>query len=363
MKTKVTESLLIPLLVIVFVVGGLGLERISVGYLGLTISIILVLLAFSKQNKLLLPRGFSFYSLFLIIFLASFLWSNENALSFYYFTLFLSALLFWLGSFNLKEFFAKNIQSIIVALGFIFGLLYLGYLIKSMPTVGFLSLYLPTSNNYNHNHIGDLWSLVLIIISSKFLLTRKKEYVLIFVLGVLFLLISHSRASYLSLAVGTLSLAYWQKGFEKNRLFFKSVLFLCALLFIIAGMSKTTIFSRPYFFQSLMGLIFYPLGVGVGNFGIISSDPMTHIWGMKDFSIVVHNIVLEFFSGLGFLGIVFLIWLLKVCRDVFLKAGKDNFLYPSLFFALLSNFLFDSTYFIPTMLWIWFILLGISQAD
>jgi hypothetical protein len=98
----------------------------------------------------------------------------------------------------------------------------------------------------------------------------------------------------------------------------------------------------------------------MGNFREISKDPGNHILGFWGFSSVAHNIALEVLSGLGILGFVFVYWLYKVLSDLWSDKSKKNILYKSVFFALTVNFLFDSTYFIPTMLWLWFTTLGLS---
>ena len=73
-----------------------------------------------------------------------------------------------------------------------------------------------------------------------------------------------------------------------------------------------------------------------------------------------HNIVLEVVVGVGVLGVFFVAWLIKVLLDI-VRRGKS--LYSALFVALTVNFFFDTTYYIPTMIWLWFIFLGFSQKS
>lgn len=111
-----------------------------------------------------------------------------------------------------------------------------------------------------------------------------------------------------------------------------------------------------------MGLYHNPLGVGIGNFGLISTDPENWILGLSHSSIVVHNLVLEMIAGMGVLGVIFTIWFIKVVLKLWQSKDIQNLVYRAAFFALTANFFFHSTYFVPTMLWLWFIFLGISQG-
>jgi len=131
-------------------------------------------------------------------------------------------------------------------------------------------------------------------------------------------------------------------------------------LFVFAGAQKITLFSRPYFVQGIVGFVRNPLGIGMGNFIIVSSDSANHLWGMDAFSSIAHNIVLEILTGMGVFGFIFLAWLVIILKDVWHNNKTKDIIYQALFVTLGVNFLFDTTYFISTMLWLWFGSLGLS---
>jgi uncharacterized membrane protein AbrB (regulator of aidB expression) len=66
-------------------------------------------------------------------------------------------------------------------------------------------------------------------------------------------------------------------------------------------------------------------------------------------------------SGMGILGLIFAAWLVYVTWDI-IKSPK-NFLYGAIFLVIAVNFMFDTTYYIPTMLWLWFASLGVAQTE
>jgi hypothetical protein len=131
-------------------------------------------------------------------------------------------------------------------------------------------------------------------------------------------------------------------------------------LFLIAGIEKSLLFSRPYFVQSVSGFFKFNYGLGLGNFGILSF--MSNGGGsiLKSYSSYAHNIFLEMVSGIGVYSIIFFYWFYKVAKSL-LNKNKSQYLFKALFLALTVNFMFDYTYFIPAMLYLWFAFLGISQ--
>jgi O-antigen ligase len=100
----------------------------------------------------------------------------------------------------------------------------------------------------------------------------------------------------------------------------------------------------------------------MGNFRIISLDSANHLWGMDTFSFIAHNIILEILTGMGIVGFSFLVWLVVILKDVWHNNRGKDIVYQALFVALGVNFLFDTTYIIPTMLWLWFASLGLSLS-
>jgi len=133
-------------------------------------------------------------------------------------------------------------------------------------------------------------------------------------------------------------------------------------LFVFAGAQKITLLSRPYFVQGIVGFIRNPQGVGMGNFGSISSDPANHLLGMSDLSSVAHNIILEILTGMGVFGFAFLAWLAVVLKGIWRNNKKNDIVFQAIFISLGVNFLFNTTYCIPAMLWLWFATLGLAQS-
>jgi len=354
-------QLILVILGVLLFFGGRGIELAFVQYFGVLAGLSMLALALLRRGKLRLPVGFFLYGLFILFFLASLVWSEDRQKSFEYLTLFIGGGLFWLSFFNLQKEIGRGFEKLVIILGIVFGGLFLAHKVSGEVQFGHLSLFLPVSSYYNHNHLGDLWAAVLVVVLPRLLKEKKWFYQLLTGLGIFFLAISLSRSAYLALAIGAFYI-FWKKGwFIKFRKFFWLFIFLTAVLFLFGGVQKTTLFSRSYFVQAIAGFINNPLGVGVGNFGIISQDSANQLWGMTGFSSFTHNIVLEILTGMGILGVSFVIWLFVVVKDLLKKARPEGIVYQALFFTLGVNFLFDYTYFIPTMLWLWFMSLGLSQ--
>ena len=113
----------------------------------------------------------------------------------------------------------------------------------------------------------------------------------------------------------------------------------------------------------MAGLIRHPFGVGVGSFKIISGDEANHWLGSRNCSLLAHNIILEFISGMGVLGFMFIVWLINRSVDLVTQKVSKHLVWEGVFIGILVNFLFDATYFVPAMLWLWFMVLGLAQRD
>jgi hypothetical protein len=355
--------LILVLLAVFLFLGGLGIETTTVYYFGALIGFLLLGLAAIWQGRLRLPSRTLLYGLFLILFALSLLWSRDARTSLEYFALFLSGGLLWLVSFNLKKELSFWLDKLVILLAVIFGAFFLQNRFFGQPTVSPWSFHLAYSSSYDHYHIGDLWAVALTIVV--FYIIRKKEWWhwLLVGLGIYFLAASLSRSAYVALAAGVSYLFYSKKWLYKYRRVFISLVVLAVALFLFAGLKKPLIHNRQYYFQAIVGFLHNPLGVGVGNFGVISGKPVYHLWGFSGFSCVVHNIVLELLVGMGVFGFAFVVWLVKVFTDIWKdKDGKD-LIYKAIFVSLGVNLMFDSTYFVPTMLWLWFMALGLSQKS
>jgi len=366
MSNKLFGKFVLVIFAFLLLSGGLGVETVLVQNIGVFVGILLVVLIWLQKRKILFPPFILVYSLFLLLFLInSFVISVNTKKSLEVFSLFLSGGLFWIISYNLKKELFPYFDKLIIPLGLIFaGLYFYNNFFGDPSTVRPWSLYLNYSAYRNHNNIGDLWAAVLIVVIYH-LLKNPRNVLLwpITLLGGYLLLISQSRAAYVALASGVLFLGSQKGWVEKYKKVLAVFLIIASLLFLIIGAQKTTLLTRQYYVQGLLGFIHNPQGVGVGNFDIISRNPQNHILGLSHFSSVAHNIVLEMVTGLGILGFVFVYWLFKVMTQIWDDKNKKNLVYKTVFIALFANFFFHSSYFIPTMLWMWFGSLGIIVSE
>lgn len=342
------------------VLGGLGLETSIVQYVGVVVGILLLVLSIVWRKKIEFPPGSLFYIIFLALMLLSIAWSKDREASLEYLVLFSGGGLFWVSFYNLKKEFKGGFDKLIIILGLIFGMLFIINSLMGANSVNGKSLYLQTSSYKNHNHLGDLWALVLVVVGYLLIKTRKRMYWPIIPLGIYFLAVSLSRSAYVALAVGLIYLFAKQGWLKRHKKAFKLIALVFVVLFVLAGVQKITLLSRPFFVQGVVGFIRNPLGVGVGNFIIISLDSANHLWGMDTFSSMAHNIILEILTGMGVFGFAFLAWLAIMLKNIWRNNEKKDIIYQALFIALGVNFLFDTTYVISTMLWMWFASLGLS---
>jgi len=60
----------------------------------------------------------------------------------------------------------------------------------------------------------------------------------------------------------------------------------------------------------------------------------------------------------GLLSLVFAYWLFKVIRKIWNSRGREGLGYRVAFIVYTINMLFFASFYSPTILWIWFLLLG-----
>lgn len=298
------------------------------------------------KGRVEIPKTFFLYILFLTILLIH---TQIMGGKFIFFWLFLSGGLVWIEVYNFKNLFAQYFNSILIIMGLLMGVLYFYSLSFPVILPNLVSLFSAPTSLIKHSNIGDLWAVILT--SVFFLLSRKRSifYIPIFIIGVYFLAISYSRSALVSLAVGVLYIFQKSESQKLFRKFFIFSLLGVVILIIYSSMSKTVLLSRPYFLQAIIGFAQYPLGTGMGNFSYVSSA-----------SNLVHNIVLEVFSGMGIFSIVFIVWLYKVLRSLF-TSHNISIEAVAIFLVVLIDFCFNTTYTIPAFVWIWFFALGLIQ--
>lgn len=363
LKRKTFWKLVLIVLGVFLFLAGLGIELLFVKICGLLIAVLLLGLAQIWKRKLKLPPGIVLYILFLLAFEASLIWSRNRGVTADHLISFIAGGLFWIAFYNLRDELGSRLDKVIIALGIAFGGMFIASHYFGETPIRPWSLYLPYTGYFNHNNIGDFWALVLVIVSF-YLIKKPKSFLYwgLVPLGFYFLAMSQSRSAYIALLVGIVYLFKSQGWITKYKKIFTVLVFSVLALFLFIGSQKSILLSRQYYLQGLMGLIHNPFGVGMGNFDIISLDPANHLWGLSGYSSVAHNLILEVTAGMGLLGIFFVIWWIRRLVELWNRKDKKNLIYRTAFFTLTANLFFHSTYFVPTMLWLWFITLGLSQS-
>ncbi len=327
-----------------------------------------VLVLTRKLNNFGIPQTFKAYFLFLIIFLASLFWSKDFLISLRTFMLFLSGGFIYLIFFNLIPRKKEELFYLLVfSLGLFFGSVLIFKQLNHNLQVDTAGGLMGLAGSYkNHHHIGDLWSVIVLMAVYRIFNTKNSKvilWVMAFVPGIYFLEFSRSRSALFSLLAGLICLFSSQAANKINKtvIYVLSVVMLILVLFF--AREKSLLFSRIYYIESIIGFFKYPLGVGVGNFGFISDKVGSWLSTTLPYSSVTHNIIFEFLTGMGVFAVTFIYWLWKEVKFIFTRpaSGSSISVYSLVFIVLTVNFLFDYTYFIPTFLWMSFISLGFTH--
>lgn len=325
--------------------GSIGIYREVFLVLGITNALIALGYKLLTIGEIKIPKHFILFTVFLGILLIHTYFTHG---SFYFFWILFSGGLLWIQTFNFREIFEAYFSQILIILGILMGAIYfysLKYPIPNLPNL--VSLFAAPTSTIKHSDIGDLWAIILTVIFYLFAKKRNILYLPLVLLGGYFLYISFSRTALVALSVGIL---YIFKNLKQNYRPKRELVILLsgiAILFIYMGMTKTILFSRPYFWHAVAGLVKFPLGTGIGNFSKLNGG-----------SNLVHDIVLEFISGMGIFSIIFIFWLYKILKEIF--TSKDtNIEMAAIFLAILVDFCFNTTYTITSFIWMWFISLAL----
>src|SRR3989344_3475059 len=287
MTNKLFGKFVLVIFAFLLLSGGLGVETVLVQNIGVFVGILLVVLIWLQKRKILLPPFILLYSLFLLLFLInSFVISVNTKKSLEAFSLFLGGGLFWIISYNLKKELFFYFDKLIILPGLVFaGLYFYNNFFGDPSTVMPWSLYLNYSAYRNHNNIGDLWAVVLVVVVYYFVrnklvyLLKNPRSVLLWPITLLcgyLLLISQSRSALVALAAGVLYMVKEKGWIGKYKKLLTLFMAISILFFLIIGTQKTTLFTRQYYIQGILGFIHNPEGVGVGNFDVISRNPENH---------------------------------------------------------------------------------------
>lgn len=324
-----------------FIMGAMGNLGSTPIFLSVFSAILFLGVRILQGRKLNTPRHFGLYVTFLTVVLIHYVVYGGQI---FLFELFFTGGLYWLMIVNNQEIFSKYFFNLLLILGFYMAIL---NFFSNLAGAKYLhqNLYHSISPTVIHNHLGDLWAIILVFVVYKMSVRVKAWHFILLVLGLVIVATSYSRSALLSLIAGAAYILYFVHGSKRLMRIFTLLLIPSFLLLLYFGLYKTTIFSRPYFLQSLYLFVDHPMGVGMGNFPRFYSG-----------SSYTHNLILELVSGIGIFSISFIAWLVKVFKS-FTQKG-DTILYEALFLAIFLNFSFDITYVIPTMVWLWFAFLA-----
>lgn len=352
------------LIFIIFFLGGLG-SFFSIEIAGLIISGILFLTTLGLNKPFKIPKNAYLLIIFISLQFISLFWTKNILNSIEYIILFLASLGFWLFFYNSDDFYKKYLIRIIPVIGILFFLLFLFTNLTKLPFITKLipenccTLYSPYSEN--HNHLGDYWSIVILVLLNNLLNTNSLLRLVYLFTGFLILFISKSRSAVVGILIPLYFFLDKKITKEKKKYIDYLFIFLFLTLFIVS-LNKVTIFSRPYYIQAIISLLKNPIGIGMGNFRYITSEIPGFIF-TSSFAAKAHNIFFEVTSGLGVLSIPFFVFFIQSVRETIKNKKKQNSIFSLILLSLSINFFFNVTYAIPTMLWLWFSTLGIIQKD
>ena len=319
--------------------------------------IFVAVLMLSLKTNTTFPGGAVLFLVFLGLLIWEVLSRSGNKAGYETLFLFSGGFVLWLSAFNLGGELRKKFPGILIFVGLVMAVLCFVWSLSDNGVILPQSLYTAASAFRNHNHIGDLWALILLVPLYQLLTKPSHPAFLLTVLGIILLFFSLSRSAIVSLLVGA-SYLFIDGGFlNKKKPVYLVVVGLLLLVFIFTSAGKTTISSRPYFTQAVAGLSRYPWGVGIGNFKTVSFN-----YNSETFSYSTHNLFLETLAELGWPGLVFAIWVVYSLFKIFKRNDKEGLIFRAIFLGLTVNFFFDSTYKIPTMIWIWFLSLGLARG-
>ncbi len=358
------DKIIVLILLALLLFGGLGEVVLEVKLCILLVSVLVVAVLAIREGSIKIPKHFLLYCLYLVVLLVSLFWSKSRNSAFGALVLYIDGGLFWLIFYNFNKRIRNLFLSGVVFLGLVFGGIFVYTLITGKIFVNAFNLYSPLWFDSSHVHLGDYWMFCLLILYYFFLrekiVFKKALLAVLIVVGFYFLVASSTRSALVGLTVGVFYLHSAQFFKKKYNKFTFALLGILLFVFLFISGHRTTLFSRGYIIQGMVGLVRTPLGVGMGNFYLTSSDKNNQILGFDQVSSVAHNFIIENTSGVGALAIIFIYWLLQILLEIF---RREINLYSALFLALTINFMFDFTYLIPAMFCLWFAFLALSQAS
>ena len=322
--------------------GSIGIYREAFLYLAMANGVTALGYKLIQNSRIEIPKNFYLYFVFILTLFLHTILLNGNL---YFCWLFASGLIQWLVGYNFKEIFSKYFMYALTILGLLMGSLYFYSTVYPIEIPNLVSLFAPATETFKHSNIGDLWAVILIGLFYNYTKRPSKAYIPLFLFGAYFLTVSYSRTAVLSLLLGILFIYFKTKREAFFKKYLSYILLFCCLVFVYISSSKTLVYSRPFFFDAIAGLYKYPLGTGLGNFGLVSLKTN-----------LAHNIIFEIVSAMGLFSVFFVYWFTNLIRE-FLKKSSNNVEYASMLLVIFVTFLFNTTYTIPSFVWIVFLVL------
>lgn len=346
-KYSIFDQIFLYLSGISIILGGMGIFKATAIPLSVALCFAFLGIKTLQGYSINIAPTFWLHIAFLLALLISSIFFDGEII---YFWMFLSGGLFWLVIENFFLHLSKYLPPFILVVALIMTATHFLLRLNGIDTLSPDNLFLPIEKQVIHNHLGDLWAIAILPVIYTILRSGGKWYLFaVSVLGLIMVGLSYSRS-----AIAVLVLGFWyliskiqaEKKTIKNTRYLRTVeitiLVSIFAVLIYFSTTKSLFFSRPYYIESLISIIKNPLGIGMGNFDMVSRETNN-----------VHNVVLEVINGLGILGVFFIIFLLKAIQALFYK--NTNIAAATIWIGIFANFLFDSTYVIPGLLWIWYI--------
>ena len=333
----------------------------SVSWIGFFTTLGLFLFFFkNKLSDIVKPSTFNLFLLSLVImFIYTFGFDYRNKYGVDFVLNLATGGLLWLFFSNYPNKLQNVVKNIIVLFTLVLPPLY--FLTLKLPFFSFLhKAPIFSFSLMGHSNVGDFMILPILICIFELLghTKRKLFYEFLLIWSLLILYLSFSRSAAVGLIIGLYFLLNTQITPKIRQL--KFVLISAVLLiFMIFNSHKSLFLNRQYYIQGVWGLFKYPLGLGIGRFGVISADPQSHLFGLAGYSGVAFNILLEVLTGVGVFGVVFVAWFVSVIHKVLTVKDVNKSLFRAMFLGLAANFFFNITYFDPGVLWLWFMTLGL----
>lgn len=356
--------LFIFLLTFGFLISGINRDVQNITHLTFFTALILgVYLNLKAKIKLKVPLHFGPVLLFTFIIGISQLFFKDNLNPFNYFLMFTEGIVLWFIFYNSGSKLAKLTPLIMMVPMAFYSLFYLINIPLDLNLLSLAGRFFNTAEILGHEQIGNLSVIVIVYLVGSNLSGKYSLYDLLFYLATFFLLyLSKSRSGYIALATG-LGFLFKDRKSVKLILLISILVILFAVIYL--SMGRSILLSRVYFVQSILGLLKYPFGVGMGNFNDVSLGYYNAGGVLGSYSDFTHNIFLECLSGAGLLSIPIFYWVYHIFKDIIKNINNTlkKSVWTSVFIALTVIFMFDTTYNITGMFLLWFISLGLAQRE